>query len=195
MNVKVIYAHPYEGSYNRAILESTLAGLKDAGHTVDLLDIYKDNFNPVMTREDLRAISQETVADPKVAEYQERIMKTNHLVIIFPVWFESMPAILKGYFDKVFTSGWAYKSVKGKNQPQGQLTHLNATVITTMGVPKLVYRLFFNNALQGVLIKGALKFCGVQKVKWFKLDMIQNVPKEKREKRLKDIYSYMRQLK
>ncbi len=194
MNVKIIYAHPYEGSYNKAILDSVTAGLKEAGHSIDLLDICKDDFNPVMTEEDLKAASQKTVVDPKVLEYQGRIEKVNHLVIIFPVWFECMPAILKGYFDKVFSNGWAYKSVEGKNQPVGQLTYLNATVITTMGVPKFVYNLFLNNALQGVLIKGALKFCGVQKVKWIKLCSVQTVPGEKRTKWLKEIFTYMTKL-
>jgi putative NADPH-quinone reductase len=194
MNIKIIYAHPYEGSYNRAILENTLAGLKEAGHTVDLLDLCKEDFNPVMRVEDLEAISRQTVADPKVLEYQGRIEKANHLVIIFPVWFECMPAILKGYFDKVFSNGWAYKSVEGKRQPVGQLTHLNATVISTMGMPKFVYNLFFNNALKGVLVKGVLKYSGVQKVKWFKLGGVQTVSNEKRTKWLHEIYSYMKNL-
>ena len=194
MKVMVIYAHPYDKSYNHAILESTLDGLKEANHEVDLLDLNKDGFNPVMTSEDLYSLSLSKPVDPKVLEYQSRIENAQHLVFIFPVWYESVPAILKGFLDKVFSNGWAYKSVPGKNTPIGQLTHLNATVISTMGMPKMIYRLLYNNALKGVLIKGTLKFSGIKNIKWINMDNIQTVSNEKRSKWLVDVKEYMKKL-
>lgn len=194
MNVKIIYAHPNPWSYNKAILDNVLIALEEAGHRVDLLDLYYDDFNPVMTKYDLGAATKQKPVDPKIHEYQKRIENADHLIFIFPIWFESVPAILKGYIDKVFSNGWAYKSVKGKKMPVGQLTYLNATVITTMGVSKSVYRLFFNNAVKGVLINGCLSFCGVQRIKWIKLDKIQTISNEKRETHLKQIFKYMTNL-
>ena len=102
MKVMIIYAHPYDKSYNHAILQSTLEGLKEGNHEIDLLDLNKDGFNPVMTSEDLYAASIKKPVDPKVIEYQSCIEAADHLVFIFPIWYESVPAILKGFLDKVF---------------------------------------------------------------------------------------------
>ncbi len=194
MKVMVVYAHPYDKSYNHAILESTLEGLREGNHEIDFLDLNNDDFNPIMTSEDLQAASMGKVVDPKVIEYQSRIEAAQHLVFIFPIWYESVPAVLKGFLDKVFSSGWAYKPVPGKSTPVGLLTQLNATVISTMGMPKLIYRSFYNNAVQGVLIKGVLKFSGVKDVKWFNIDNVQSVSNEKRTKWLLDIKEHMKNL-
>lgn len=195
MKVMVIYAHPYDKSYNHAILESTLEGLKEGNHEIDLVDLNKDGFNPVMTCEELHAhcICNKPI-DPKVLDYQSRIEAAQHLVFIFPMWYQSGPAILKGFLDKVFSNGWAYKHFPGKHTAVGQLTHLNATVISTMGMPKMVYRLLYHNALKGELIKGTLKFSGIKSVKWINLDKVPMVSDEKRNKWLVDIKEHMKKL-
>lgn len=69
MKVMIIYAHPYDESYNHAILQSTLEGLKEGNHEIDLLDLNKDGFNPIMTSQDLYAASIQKSVDPKVIEY------------------------------------------------------------------------------------------------------------------------------
>ena len=99
-----------------------------------------------------------------------------------------------GFLDKVLTSGWAYKNIPGKSMPEGKLTHLSATVISTVGMPNMVYTLLYNNALKGVLIKGGLKFCGVKKIKWFKICSVENISDEKRRKWITDIEEYMERL-
>lgn len=194
MKVMVIYAHPYDKSYNHAILESTLQGLKEGNHEVDILDLNKDGFNPVMTLEDLHAASMGKVVDPKLTEYRSRIEAAQHLVFIFPIWYQSVPAILKGFLDKVFSNGWAYKQIPGKGTPIGLLTHLNATVISTIGMPKLLYRLLYKNAVKLVLIKGSLKYSGVKNIKWFNIASVQKLSNEKRSKWLLNIKEYMRKL-
>jgi putative NADPH-quinone reductase len=190
----IVYAHPYDKSYNRAIRDATVKGLGKAAHEIDLVDLYKDKFNPVLSVEDLEAALRKQSFDPVVIDYQRRIEKVQHIIFIAPIWFESVPAIMKGFLDRVFTHGWAYEKVEGKGVPKGNLTHLSATVISTLGSPKFVYRLFYNNALKGVLINGTLKCCGVKKVKWFMLDKIQETTEERRKQFLSKIEDYMSNL-
>lgn len=195
MKVMVIYAHPYSGSYNNAILKKTISGLEKSGHEIDLLDLNKDGFNPIMTEQDLYAASQQSPIDPKVLEYQERLMNANHVVFIFPIWYASMPAILKGFMDKVLSSGWAYEYVRGNPIAVGKLTHLTATVITTMGAPEFAYNLIYNNPLKGEFIKGTLGFVGIKKVKWIKIDSVISIDVAKRKMWLEKIETYMKKLK
>lgn len=194
MRVLVVYAHPYEKSYNKALLESTLKGLKKGNHEVDLVDLYEDEFQPVLSKSDLYHASKGEAVDSQIISYQKRFEKAEHVIFIFPIWYESMPAIMKGFLDRVFSNGWAYKSVPGKSMPEGQLKHLKATVVSTMGAPGFIYKLFLNNALEGVLIKGALKFSGIKNVRWHKISNIQKLSDASRKKWLTNIEEYSQKL-
>src|SRR5882724_5084934 len=101
MHTVIVFNHPYDGSYCNAVLRSVTAGLHKAGNNVDLIHLDKEKFNPVMTSEDLYGFTQGTPVDPKVLEYRERIGRADHLVFIFPIWWELMPAMTKGFIDKV----------------------------------------------------------------------------------------------
>ncbi|HON78694.1 MAG TPA: NAD(P)H-dependent oxidoreductase [Spirochaetota bacterium] len=189
MNVMVIYDHPWEGSYCNAVLQQVIQGLKRGGHHYDVLDLQKDGFDPIMRAADLALYSKGQYSDPKVGEYQSRIEKADHLFFIFPIWWEVMPAYLKGFCDKVFLNNWAYE--KTGLMPKGKLTFIKgATVITTMGTPGILYRLKYGNAIEKAFNVGTLKFCGIKKVKWINLGRVDGVTQKKREKWLSDIGNY-----
>lgn len=186
MNVMVIFDHPWSGSYCNAVLQQVINGLKRAGHQCDLLELHKDGFEPIMSERELSLYSKGKYSDPKVGEYQSRIEKAEHLFFIFPIWWEVMPAYLKGFCDKVFLNNWAYEK-KGR-MPKGKLTFIKgATVITTMGTPGFLYRLKYGNAIEKAFIAGTLKFCGIKKVKWINLPSVDRVKPEKREGWLTEI--------
>lgn len=189
MNVMIILDHPWCGSYCNAILQQVVIGLERAGHRYDLLHLNEDGFDPIMRDADLELYSKGKYSDPKVGEYQNRIENADHLIFIFPIWWEVMPALLKGFCDKVFLINWAYE--KTGLIPKGKLTFIKgATVITTMGTPGIVYRLKYGNAIEKAFNVGTLKFCGIKRVKWINLARVTDVAPQKREKWLAKIEKY-----
>lgn len=192
MKIVIIFNHPWEGSYCSSILRSVIAGAQRAGHAIDTIHLDKEGFNPVMTAEDLRGFVNSQPTDPKVIEYRERISEADHLVFIFPVWWELMPAMTKGFIDKVIFPGVFYehdrsgripKMVKKMKQVKG------ITVISTMNTPSLMYRLLFGNALKKALFTGTFWKTGYRNSKWISLNMVKFVSDVKRRKWLGNIES------
>ena len=103
----IIYAHPYEKSFNHAILERVQALLDAKGQAYQLIDLYADGFNPVFTKEELALFAEGKALDPLVLQYQEALKESNRLIFIFPIWWANMPAIVKGFIDKVFLRTFA----------------------------------------------------------------------------------------
>ena len=109
MRVLVIHAHPVESSFNRAIFHTALEALKEAGHEVDALNLYDEDFRAVMSREE-RLIYHDVPQNltPEVRPYVERVLAAEGVVIIHPVWNYGYPAILKGFFDRIFIPGVSF---------------------------------------------------------------------------------------
>jgi putative NADPH-quinone reductase len=133
MRVMVTIDHPWEWSFNYVILSRVVAVLDERGCEVDVLNLHQENFDPVMHVQELAGYMQGKSLDPKVADYQRRIMQADHLVYIFPVWWEVMPALLKGFFDKVFLPQWAFRR---SASPVGACP---AGTSVTMGAPRPIY--------------------------------------------------------
>jgi NAD(P)H dehydrogenase (quinone) len=185
MKVAIVFNHPYEGSYCNAILQSVTAGLSKAGHNIELLHLDNDGFDPVMRTADLKAYRDGAPCDPKVIAYRERLADADHLVFIFPVWWELMPAMTKGFIDKVIFPGVAFdhdhsgrypKMIKRFKQIKG------ITLITTMNTPSLVYHLFFGNAIKRALFAGTFWKLGYKNRRWISFNMVKFVKQEKRIK-------------
>lgn len=188
MRVAIVFNHPYEGSYCNAILNAVTEGLQKANHEIDLIHLDKDNFNPVMTSADLKAFVEGKPVDQKVIEYQGRLEKVDHLVFIFPIWWELMPALTKGFVDKVISPGVAYEySSESKTKMRKILNIKGITVITTMNTPKVLYRLVFGNAVRKALMVGTFWKLGYKNRKWISLNMVRMVSDKKRTKWLSDI--------
>ncbi len=186
MQTLVILAHPYSKSYCHALYQRVVQQLEGAGHTVDRLHLDAEGFDPVMRGADLAGYARGQSADPAVAHYQARIDAAQQLVFIFPIWWEVMPALLKGFIDKVFTNGWAYKP--SKHGVEGRLTHIErAVVVTTMNTPKWAYRWLYGDAVQRALVRGTLCKCGVRKVQWVALSPVSHATDAKRQAWLQQV--------
>ena len=105
MRILVIYAHPLETSFVSAAHARIVETLRAGGHSVDDLDLYAEKFNPVMSREQMRAYVDTKANTREVELYVERLLAAEALVLVFPVWFDGLPAILQGYFQRVFLPG------------------------------------------------------------------------------------------
>ncbi|OYV02009.1 MAG: NAD(P)H dehydrogenase [Burkholderiales bacterium PBB5] len=180
MHTLVVLAHPYAKSYCYALYERVVQQLAQSGHTVDRLHLDQEDFDPVMRSADLAVYARRESADPAVPAYQARIDAAQQLVFIFPIWWEVMPALLKGYIDKVFTNGWAYEP--SRFGVKGHLGHIQrAVVITTMNTPKWAYRWLYGDAVQRSLVRGTLRKCGVKNVKWVALSPVSHVSDARRQ--------------
>lgn len=117
MNILVLYAHPVETSFNAGLHRTIVERLSAAGHAVDDCDLYAEDFDPRMTRAERLGYHDRRGPGDAVAGYVERLRKAEALVLSFPVWNYGYPAILKGFFDRVFLPGVSFRLVDGKVQP------------------------------------------------------------------------------
>lgn len=194
MNTLIVYYHPYEGSYCNAILRAVQDGLRAGGHACKIIDLEKDGFDPVMHGKDLKAFAQmgqkpnlmETNLDPLVYYYKQMLEWAERLVFIFPVWWMTMPAMMKGFIDKVIFPGIAYNMENGRLVSRLHMLK-EVVVISTMNTPAETYRDQFNNSLEGSLIKGTFHQIGINEVEWISINMVKQSGQTKRELWLKDI--------
>eukprot|EP00826_Nyctotherus_ovalis_P037318 TRINITY_DN3396_c0_g1_i1.p1 TRINITY_DN3396_c0_g1~~TRINITY_DN3396_c0_g1_i1.p1 ORF type:complete len:229 (+),score=56.43 TRINITY_DN3396_c0_g1_i1:97-687(+) len=113
--ILIVYAHPDPKSFTHAILETALECFKARHFEIAVRDLYAMNFSPVMTMPDFGQFAGDS-PPPDVEQEQKLIKWCDVIVFLFPLWWSGMPAILKGYIDRVFTYGFAYATVDGKSQ-------------------------------------------------------------------------------
>ena len=137
MRVHVIHAHPVETSFNRALFDAVVGELADNGHEVDALNLYDEQFDAVLSREE-RLNYHEVPGNltPAVKPYVDRLRAADAIVFVHPVWNYGYPAILKGYFDRIFLPGVAFVMEgggdRGKLEPN--LKNIKkAAFVTTYG--------------------------------------------------------------
>lgn len=164
MKVLVVFAHPSHDSFNYALLQSFLKGLEDGGHEADVIDLYKDGFDPVLTK-----TKHGGEEKPMALAYQNRLRDADCLALVYPIFWYRSPAILEGFIDQVFTSGFAFKYEKAffglMSKPVGLLKAKKAVVIETYGGPGWFYKLFFFR-IPWLRMKSVLKFVGLKKF-WY----------------------------
>ncbi|WP_028595629.1 NAD(P)H-dependent oxidoreductase [Paenibacillus assamensis] len=159
-NVLVISAHPNSDSFNHGVLDEAVSELQSLGHEIQIRDLYSLQFDPVMTVEDL-ANSKEGTARGDVLAEQELVQWADMLIVIYPLWWAGLPALLKGYIDRVFAYGFAY--AMNDSGLQKLLTGKKALLITTMGNSEAHYRqVGMFEALQKTIDEGIFDFVGIQ---------------------------------
>jgi putative NADPH-quinone reductase len=132
MRVLVLYAHPDPGSYVAALHRATIEGLAAAGHEVDDCDLYAEGFDPILSREERLRYHDLSCNRAPVEPYIRRLEAAEGLVLVFPVWNFGLPAILKGFFDRVFLPGVSFRLENGRVWPN--LHHLTSMVaVATYG--------------------------------------------------------------
>ena len=187
MKTLIIYNHPHEGSFCSAIRDAVQTGLDTGGHSYKLINLDADGFDPVMREKDLEAFVQSSRndgkgiegIDPLVRMYADKMRWAERIVMIFPIWWMTMPAMTKGFIDKVIFPGLAYRMEDGKLV--NMLTRLKQVVIiTTMNTPSAIYETTFGNSLEGSLIKGTFNQIGIHDIRWISLNMVKHVEDEKR---------------
>jgi putative NADPH-quinone reductase len=136
MHVLVVYCHPVETSFASALHQEVLRNLRAAGHTVDDCDLYAEGFNPVMSREE--RLHYHEVPRNRVAlqDYVWRLQRAEAIVFCFPTWCFGLPAMLKGFFDRLLMPGVAF-DISDPADVQPLLTHVRRiSAVVTYGRPR-----------------------------------------------------------
>lgn len=129
MKTLVVAVHPRVNSLTFAVTGRFIEGLKQASHEVELLDLYRENFNPVLFEQDEPAWGRpDKRYSAEVGQRIEQMKRNDALAFVFPIWWYSMPAIMKGYIDRVWNYGFAYGNSK--------LPHKKVLWIGLVGEPK-----------------------------------------------------------
>lgn len=179
MSTTVIFAHPYKGSFNRAILDTVLDTLQSKGRAYDLIDLYKDGFDPVMSEADLAQSPMGKSNDPLVNEYNEILNRTDEVVLIFPIWWYDFPAIMKGFFDKAMLEGSAFHEDETGMHP---LREVGRTLIfTTSSAPTEALVDYFGDTVNKMMIGSTFKAIGWGGCHWENLGTIGSSTDSQRE--------------
>ena len=172
------------GSYHQSVAK----GLQNANHEVDLMHLDNDEFNPAMSKADLKAFVDHQPIDPQVIDYNERLKKADHLIFIFPIWWDIMPATTKGFIDRVLFPGVVYD-----HHPRGfglvpLLKNLKSvTIITTMNKPRILYSLLIGNLIRKTMLRSVFKTMGYKNRHWISFTSVKSVSQKKRVKWLSNL--------
>lgn len=135
MRMMVIFAHPLGGSFNAALHRTVVTALRETGHEVDDCDLYAQGFNPVLSAEERRHYHDETRNRTPVAAYVKRVMAAEALVLCHPPWCFGLPAILKGFLDRVLIPSVSFTLENGTARPA--LTHIrHLAAVVAYGRPR-----------------------------------------------------------
>jgi len=186
----IIIAHPNSWGHNRYFLKKILDKLDSNNISYNILDLYKINFNPCLKNEELYTVNNRNITEENI-KIQNMIKEADRLLFIYPTWWQNMPAILKGFFDRIFTPKFAYQYSK-LGVPEGLLKNKRAAIFTTTGGPMIYEKLFLNSSSIKILKNHILNFCGI-KSKGFVLYSAKDLEKNKDKiKKLSlDVYKYL----
>ncbi|MXO07266.1 NAD(P)H-dependent oxidoreductase [Flavobacterium sp. HBTb2-11-1] len=184
--ILIINGHPNAESFNFGIAEAYKNGAIFSGAEVETITIANLKFNPNLQF----GYQKRTELEPDLLESWEKIKRADHLVWIHPVWWGGLPAITKGFLDRLFLPGMAFRyrdnSVWWDKLLKGKTAH----IITTLDQPGWYYRLMFGRPSVNQLKKSTLEFCGVKPVKVSYVGIIKTSNEEQRKKWLEKIYNF-----
>lgn len=154
----IIYAHPNTASLNHLFKQTIEETLLQQNDEVVIRDLYQLNFDPVLSLEDIAGQRRGLVSEA-IRKEQEYIAWAEVVTFIYPIWWTGMPAIMKGYIDRVFSYGFAYRYDNGVQK--GLLTGKAAYIINSHGKSKTEYQdIGMDNALKLTSDKGVYTYCG-----------------------------------
>ncbi len=177
MNVLIVYAHPNPESYNASIFKLVSSELKNTIHQIKCLDLYEENFQPSMSCSERMQYMEKNKTDA-VVPYIEQLQWADALIMIYPTWWMGPPAILKGWFDRIWLP-----SVVAEFGPEGvkpKLTNLKKIlIITTQGSSWWRMQIIANPPRR--MMKLGLKACTRCKdIQWLALYSMDKIGKNKR---------------
>lgn len=135
MTAVVVFTHPKPDQFAGELLDTTVAGLSAAGHEVDVIDLYRDNFEAAMSPAEWRSYATTDAADAAgIGPYSQLLAKADVLAFVFPMWWSGPPSMLKGFFDRALVPGVAFRLADNGRVSPG-LRHVRRVVVVTAAEP------------------------------------------------------------
>jgi len=160
MLIQVVHSHPLTDSYNHALFRIIVEALRER-HQVIATDLYRERFSPVMTEPERRSYYQPPYAEEEVAPLVRQLRQADGIIFCFPHWWFSMPAMLKGYFDRVWAPGTAFVHDLNGGRVEPLLTNIKLFgVVTTYGSPWWLTRIVMQDPGRKVLFRALKPMCG-----------------------------------
>jgi putative NADPH-quinone reductase/1,4-dihydroxy-2-naphthoate octaprenyltransferase len=184
MHVLIINGHPRKGSFSEALVEAYAGGAITAGVNVTILNLADLSFNPnVITPSPNMQYHEEDIL-----RSQQLIATADHLVFVYPTWWGTMPALLKGFLDRVFTPGFAFEEIEGGVTGYGKLLRgKSAAIISTMDTPLFINRWVNKSPGNNALKKATLQFCGIDPVQITNFSPLKKADDKKRQRWLEKV--------
>jgi NAD(P)H dehydrogenase (quinone) len=182
--ILIINGHPNSESFNFAIAEAYKKGVIKSGAPVETITIAELKFNPNLKF----GYQKRTELEPNLVNAWNKIQNANHLVWIHPVWWGGLPAITKGFIDRLFLPGMAFQYRENSVWWDKLLKGKTAHIITTLDQPGWYYRLVYARPSVNQLKKCILEFCGIKPVKVTYIGIVKTANEAQREKWLQKIH-------
>ncbi|MBM3163587.1 MAG: NAD(P)H-dependent oxidoreductase [Chlorobi bacterium] len=183
-NILIILGHPNSESFCGTMADAYEAGARSAGHTVARLDLGCLRFDPVLHK----GYAEIQPLEPDLASAREAISSADHLVFVYPVWWGGPPALLKGFFDRLFLPGFAFKFQSSTALGwERLLARRSARLLVTMDTPPWYYRLVYRMPGHNQVRRTILGFCGVKPVSISEFGPVKTSSHETRSKWLGNV--------
>lgn len=189
--IAIINGHPNKESFNFGVAEAYKKGATEGGAEIKEIIIADLNFNPNLQF----GYQKRMELEPDLLKAWEIIQWADHLVWVHPVWWGGLPALMKGFVDRLFLPGFAYKYRENSVWWDKLLKGKTAHIITTLDQPGWYYRLMYGRPSVNQLKKSTLEFCGIKPVKVTYLGIIRDSKEEQRKTWLKKAESLGRKQK
>lgn len=189
--ILIINGHPNSDSFNFGIASAYRKGVELSGAEIQEIVIADLDFNPNLQF----GYQKRTELEPDLLRSWEKIQWADHLVWIHPVWWGGLPAITKGFIDRLFLPGFAFQYREKSSFWDKLLKGKTAHIITTLDQPGWFYRLYFRRPSVNQLKRSTLQFCGISPVKVSYIGIIKGSTPEMRKKWLEKVENWGRQLK
>ncbi len=160
MRILLVLAHPLEDSFAASVARQAHEVLVGGGHSVDLLDLYREDFDPRLSKAERGSYFTENYDASLTAGLIARLQAADGIVLVFPQWWFNFPAILKGFFDRVFVPGVAFDNDPAGGRIIPRLKNIKLFwALTTTGSPWWVVHLYMGNPVRRLLKRGIAAFC------------------------------------
>lgn len=171
MRLLVVHAHPVPESFNAALCQAAVDAARAAGHEVRLIDLHAQGFNPVMGPDERRAYNDAGPPPADVAPHIAALQWAEGLILVYPTWWYAQPAILKGWFDRVWRPGVTF-TVPAPGAPmRPALTNIRLIgVITTLGSPWWFWTFLVGAPGRKMILRG-LRYCTAPRTRTFWLGL------------------------
>lgn len=180
----IVLGHPDKKSFCEALASEYEKGAREKNEDVNRINLYDLRFDPILWN----GYRKSQTLEPDLVEAQRLIKWANHIVFIFPLWWSAPPALFKGFIDRVFLPGFAFKYREDSSQWDKLLKGRSARIIITSDAPSWwLYVMYFNPAIQ-MFKKATLEFCGIGPISTSNFGSIRNASEKKRKSILYQLY-------